>query len=83
MNDSILSQSALHWTGLLSRPGTLTNDAEKGKFTNQQPEQKDQATITRDDVAKALLFAINNPPKESTITELFNGNKSISEVLPS
>lgn len=81
MADEHLIRSGLHYS--IIRPGTLTNDAEKGKFTNQQPEQKDQATITRDDVAKALLFAINNPPKESTITELFNGNKSISEVLPS
>ncbi|MEJ6080444.1 SDR family oxidoreductase [Vibrio sp. 1-Bac 57] len=81
MADEHLIRSGLHYS--IIRPGTLTNEAEKGKFTNQQPAQKEHATITRDDVAKALLFTIINPPKKSTITELFNGSKSVAEVLPS
>ena len=81
MADEHLIHSGLHYS--IIRPGSLTNETGKGKFTNQRPEQKEQATITRDDVAKALLFAVINPPKKSTITELFNGNQSVDEVLPS
>ncbi|MEL0660019.1 SDR family oxidoreductase [Psychromonas arctica] len=81
MADEHLIHSGLHYS--IIRPGSLTNETGKGKFTNQRPEQKEQATITRDDVAKALLFAVTNPPKKSTITELFNGNQSVDEVLPS
>lgn len=81
MADEHLIRSGLHYS--IIRPGTLTNEAEKGKFTNQQPAQKEHATITRDDVAKALLFTVNNPPTKSTITEIFNGSKSVAEVLPS
>jgi len=81
MADEHLMNSGLHYS--IIRPGSLTNDTGKGKFTNERPEQKEQATITRDDVAKALLFAVTNPPKKSAITEIFNGSKSIDEVLPS
>jgi len=81
MADEHLMNSGLHYS--IIRPGSLTNDTGKGKFTNERPEQKEQATITRDDVAKALLFAVTNPPKTSAITEIFNGSKSIDEVLPS
>ena len=81
MADEHLINSDLHYS--IIRPGSLTNETGKGKFTNQRPEQKKQATITRDDVAKALLFAVTNPPEKSTITEIFNGSKSVDEVLPS
>ena len=81
MADEHLVRSGLHYS--IIRPGSLTNEAGKGKFTNQRPEQKEQATITRDDVAKALLFTVTNPPKKSTITEIFNGSKRVDEALPS
>ncbi|WP_025563631.1 SDR family oxidoreductase [Psychromonas sp. SP041] len=81
MADEHLIRSGLHYS--IIRPGSLTNETGKNKFTNQRPEQKEQATITRDDVAKALLFAVTNPPKKSTITEIFNGSQSVDDVLPS
>jgi len=79
MADEHLMGSGLQYS--IIRPGTLTNDDATGKFTTERPEQKDQATITRADVAKALLFCVNNPPNKNVITELFNGNKSVDDAL--
>lgn len=79
MADEHLMRSGLHYS--IIRPGALTNDDEKGKFTTQRPSQQDDAKITRDDVARALLFCIKHPPKQSTVAELFNGEKSIDEAL--
>jgi hypothetical protein len=60
----------------------LTNDEATGKFTTERESLKsDQYTITRADVAHALVFCINNPPKVSAVTEIFNGSKSIGEAL--
>ncbi|ARD44284.1 SDR family oxidoreductase [Colwellia sp. PAMC 21821] len=77
--DEHLMRSGLHYS--IVRPGTLTNDDAKGKFTTERPAQKGDATVTREDVAKALLFIVNNPSKENTLTELFNGSKNISETF--
>lgn len=79
MADEHLMRSGLHYT--IVRPGTLTNDDAKGKFTITRPAQKEDATITRDDVANALLFIVNNSPRVNRVTELFNGSKSIDEVM--
>ena len=79
MADEHLMRSGLHYS--IVRPGTLTNDAAKGKFIITRPAQKEDAIITRDDVAKALLFIVNNSRKANTVTELFNGSKSIDEVM--
>jgi uncharacterized protein YbjT (DUF2867 family) len=81
MADEHLMHSDLHYS--IIRPGALTDESEIGKFTNQRPAKKEHATITRDDVAKALLFTVTNPPKKSAITEIFNGSNSVDEVLPS
>lgn len=79
MADEHLMHSGLHYS--IIRPGTLTNDNATGKFATDRPAQKEQATITRNDVAEALLFCVKNPPKKNAITELFNGNQSVDEVL--
>lgn len=79
MADEHLIHSGLHYS--IIRPGTLTNDSATNKFTTKQLKQKDQATITRDDVANALLFCVNNPTNKNTVTELFNGDKSINDAF--
>ncbi len=79
MADEHLMNSGLHYS--IIRPGTLTNDKSRAKFTTTRPEHKDQVVIAREDVALALLFRINNPLKDSSVTELFNGNDTIDEVL--
>ena len=79
MADEHMMRSGLHYS--IVRPGTLTNENAEGKFTTQRPAKKDDAKITRDDVAKALLFIVNNPAKENKVTELFNGSENIGEAL--
>lgn len=79
MADEHLMRSGLHYS--IIRPGTLTNDNATDKFTSERPKQKDQGTITRDDVATALLFCVNHPSNKNAITELFNGNKSVTEAF--
>lgn len=79
MADEHLKRSGLHCS--IIRPGSLTNDKSKAKFTTDRPEDEDEAVITRDDVAAALLYCVDNPPKKSVVTELFNGNESIAQAL--
>lgn len=79
MADEHLITSGVFYS--IIRPGTLTNNEATGKFTAKQPSGKDQAIITRADVANALMFCVNNQPKETTIVELFNGDKNIDQVL--
>ncbi|MDO6694806.1 SDR family oxidoreductase [Aliiglaciecola sp. 3_MG-2023] len=79
MADEHLMHSGLQYS--IIRPGTLTNDEPTGQFSSQRPSNKDEAKITRTDVAKALQYCVSNPPNKSTIIELFNGEKSIEEIL--
>ncbi len=79
MADEHLMRSGLHYS--IIRPGTLTNDKAKNQFTSERPKDKKDATITRADVATALLFCVNNPPQKNAVKELFNGDKSIGEAL--
>ena len=80
MADEHLKRTGLHFS--IIRPGTLTNEEATGKFTTERAGlSSNEATITRADVAHALQFCLNNPPKVSAVTELFNGNKSIGEAL--
>ena len=79
MADEHLMRSGLHYS--IIRPGTLINDDAKGEFTTERPKDKDEAKITRDDVATALLYCVNNPPKNNVVKELFNGNENIDNAL--
>ncbi|GAC13235.1 SDR family oxidoreductase [Aliiglaciecola lipolytica] len=79
MADEHLINSGLLYS--IIRPGSLTDSDPSSKFTSERPAQKDQATISRGDVAKALLYCVNHPPTDKTIVELFNGEKPIEEVL--
>lgn len=79
MADEHLINTGLRYS--IIRPGSLTDSRPTAQFTSERPAQMEQATITRADVAKALLFCVNHPPTENTIVELFNGDKNINEVL--
>lgn len=79
MADEHLINSGLLYS--IIRPGSLIDSDPSSKFTSERPTQKDQATITRGDVARALLFCVNHPPTDNTIVELFNGEQPIEEVL--
>lgn len=77
-DEHLINSGLLH---SIIRPGTLTDDSATGQFTAKQPAQQDQATITRDDVATALMYKVTHRPSVSSIVELFNGDKDIQEVL--
>ncbi|WP_026843553.1 NAD(P)-binding oxidoreductase [Brumicola pallidula] len=79
MADEHLMRSGLHYS--IIRPGALTDDEATGRFTSQRPENDDDAKITRADVAHALMYCVNNPPHENSVTELFNGDKKIAEAF--
>lgn len=79
MADEHLVQSGVKYT--IVRPGTLTDDEATEQITTERPSNQDDAKITRADVAKALLYIIKNPADSNLVTELFNGDKSISQAL--
>ncbi|MFW8591012.1 NAD(P)-binding oxidoreductase [Glaciecola sp. 2405UD65-10] len=79
MADEHLVQRGLKYT--IVRPGTLTDDEPSEQITTERPSNKDDAKITRADVAKALLYIVKNPADSNLVTELFNGNKSIAQAL--
>jgi len=79
MADEHLKQSGLHYS--IIRPGSLTDKEPTNRFTSDRPAKKEQAIITRADVAQALLYCVTQPSEASCITELFNGDKNIADVI--
>ena len=79
MADEHLINSGLCYS--IIRPGTLTDDNATGGFTSTRPEEKEQAVITREDVAAALHYRVNHRPHNSEITELFNGEERLEDIF--
>ncbi|AZG75015.1 SDR family oxidoreductase [Shewanella livingstonensis] len=79
MADEYLISSGLNYT--IFRPGSLTDDSATGKVQTQRPSSKDKMTIHREDVARALTYAVGKPQLGGKIFELFNGSKSLTDVL--
>ncbi|MDP2634925.1 MULTISPECIES: SDR family oxidoreductase [unclassified Pseudoalteromonas] len=79
MADEHLMHSGLRYS--IIRPGTLTNNKAHNGFTTQRPSNKDEAIITRADVAKALSYCVAHQAKSNTVKELFNGAKHLDEVM--
>lgn len=79
MADEHLMHSGLRYS--IIRPGTLTNNKAHNGFTTQRPSNKDEAIITRADVAKALACCVAHQAKSNTVKELFNGAKHLDEVM--
>jgi uncharacterized protein YbjT (DUF2867 family) len=79
MADEYLISSGLNYT--IFRPGSLTNDRATGKVQTQRPSSKEKMTINREDVARALTYAVGKPQLGGKVFELFNGSKSLTDVL--
>ena len=80
MADEHLINSGLTYTIL--RPGTLTNDDALAGFTSERSQNKEDWVITRADVAQAIVYISTQiKPQNSTIIELFNGDKSLTQVV--
>lgn len=78
MADEHLIQSGLNYT--IIRPGTLTNERASMQVTTERPEGKDQAKISRENVANTLLHVATSSFNESRIFELFDGSHMISNL---
>jgi uncharacterized protein YbjT (DUF2867 family) len=79
MADEYLISSGLNYT--IFRPGSLTDDRATGKVQTQRPSSKEKMTINREDVARALTYAVGKPQLGGKVFELFNGSKSLTDVL--
>ncbi|AZG33981.1 MULTISPECIES: NAD(P)-binding oxidoreductase [Shewanella] len=79
MADEHLINSGLNYT--IFRPASLTDDRATGKVQTQRPSSKQEMTIHREDVARALTYAVGKPQLGGKVFELFNGSKSLTDVL--
>ncbi|MCJ7765913.1 MAG: SDR family oxidoreductase, partial [Thiovulaceae bacterium] len=62
-------------------PGTLTDNKATGKVQTLRPGSKEDMTINREDVARALTYAVGRSELGGKIFELFNGDKTLADVL--
>jgi uncharacterized protein YbjT (DUF2867 family) len=79
MADEHLIRSGLHYTIL--RPGALTNDSATGGFKAKMPDNKEDACISRTDVANALVYLVGANREQNMIKNLFNGKEGLTEAL--
>ncbi|GAB4291341.1 MAG: SDR family oxidoreductase [Methylophaga sp.] len=77
--DKHLLESGVPYTIL--RPGRLTNEAATGLITTQRPEQEEQQSITRADVAACILQCLDHSEAINQIDELYNGDTPVSEAF--
>ncbi|WP_064435321.1 SDR family oxidoreductase [Pseudoalteromonas neustonica] len=78
MADEHLINSGLNYT--IVRPGSLTDEDASLKITTQQPSERNEAKISRENVANALLLIANHSTNENSIFELFDGDKPITSL---
>ncbi|KPH63824.1 oxidoreductase [Pseudoalteromonas porphyrae] len=78
MADKHLINSGLNYT--IVRPGSLTDEDASLKITTQQPSERNEAKISRENVANALLQIANHSTNENSIFELFDGDKPITSL---
>jgi uncharacterized protein YbjT (DUF2867 family) len=76
--DEELMRRPLDYTIL--RPGKLTDDAGTGRVRTTRPAEPDQH-ITRDDVADAILFCLQNGAAIGRTVLLFQGDTPIEKAL--
>jgi len=76
--DDYLQRSALQYTIL--RPGKLTDNPGTGRIRTTRPESADQY-ISRDDVADAVVFCLQNPATAGKTFLLFQGDVPLAEAL--
>ena len=78
MADKHLINSGLNYT--IVRPGSLTDEDASLKITTQQPSERNEAKISRENVANALLQIATHSANENSIFELFDGDKPITSL---
>lgn len=76
--DEALQHSRLDYTIL--RPGKLTDAAGTGRVRTTRPEP-DEQYISRDDVADAIVFCLQEPATIGKTLLLFHGDTPIADAL--
>ncbi|MFQ3176535.1 MAG: hypothetical protein ACJAYB_002728 [Psychromonas sp.] len=79
MADEHLMRSGLNYT--IFRPGLLTDNNATGKIQTLRPDSKQEMIINREDVANVLTYAIGKSELGGKVFELFNGDKTLADVL--
>lgn len=77
--DEMLERSGVPYTIL--RPGKLTDGDGTSKITTQRPQDSDEMSIARADVARVILRVIQADVCKGAILELFNGEKQIEQAI--
>lgn len=76
--DETLLRSSLDYTIL--RPGQLTDVAGTGHVQTTRPEQTMQ-TISRDDVAEAIMICLDEKDMIGKVVELYQGDTPVKDAL--
>ncbi|MBS9337499.1 NAD(P)H-binding protein [Fructobacillus parabroussonetiae] len=74
--DRLLQQSSLHYTIL--RPTTLTDEAKSGRIKQLEAGQE-RGSVSRADVAAAVVASLHSQNKENRIVEFTAGDQPIDE----
>ncbi|MEZ7206186.1 SDR family oxidoreductase [Pseudoalteromonas sp. DY56-GL79] len=78
MADQHLQKSIVNYT--IVRPGALQNEPATGGFSTARPANREDAVISRENVADALAYLATQHPQNLTF-ELFNGKQSVEQTL--
>ncbi|UDM62425.1 SDR family oxidoreductase [Pseudoalteromonas piscicida] len=78
MADQHLQRSVVNYT--IVRPGALQNEPATGGFSTSRPANREDAVISRENVADALVYLATQHPQNLTF-ELFNGKQSVEQTL--
>jgi len=79
MADEHLINSGLHH--IILRPGTLLNEPGTHLVSTNMPDNKEDAVISREDVATAIVESVARQGSDNVITYLFKGDTPISQVF--
>lgn len=77
--DQALRQSSLDYTIL--QPGRLLDEEGTGLVTTSRPQAAEQQVISRDDVALAATFCLDDEATIGETVELFKGHIPIIKAL--
>lgn len=79
MADEQLINSGLDYT--IVRPGTLLNEPATKKYRIKRPESRQDAVLSRENVAEALVYIAGKDSKTSQVFELFDGPEPITSLI--
>lgn len=79
MADRHLINSGLNYT--IVRPGSLTNESASQLISTERPKERDNAIISRENVAHVLFTIVTEQGSNRCIFEVFDGDKPIKAAI--